>query len=94
MHKGHFQVSRGMTVRGGRRQSICHPALHMSQRKTREFQTQLLHYFSKSDNKSNHHQHLMFVKRTLTYLAVNIIRYRRGRDSGGEGGRGEVSIRL
>jgi len=24
--------------------------------KTREFQTQLLHYFSKSDNKSNHHQ--------------------------------------
>jgi len=23
--------------------------------KTREFQTQLLHYFSKSDNKSNHH---------------------------------------
>jgi len=26
------------------------------ERKTREFQTQLLHYFSKSDNKSNHHQ--------------------------------------
>jgi len=25
------------------------------ERKTREFQTQLLHYFSKSDNKSNHH---------------------------------------
>jgi len=24
-------------------------------KKTREFQTQLLHYFSKSDNKSNHH---------------------------------------
>jgi hypothetical protein len=24
--------------------------------KTREFQTQLLHYFSKGDNKSNHHQ--------------------------------------
>ena len=24
--------------------------------KTREFQTQLLHYFSKSDNKSNHYQ--------------------------------------
>jgi len=23
--------------------------------KTREFQTQLLHYFSRSDNKSNHH---------------------------------------
>ena len=27
-------------------------------RKTKEFQTQLLHYFSKSDNKSNHH-HLL-----------------------------------
>ena len=25
--------------------------------KTRKFQTQLLHYFSKSDNKSNHHLH-------------------------------------
>ena len=27
----------------------------ISTEKTREFQTQLLHYFSKSDNKSNHH---------------------------------------
>jgi len=28
----------------------------LHKKKTREFQTQLLHYFSKSDNKSNHHQ--------------------------------------
>ena len=35
-------------------------------------------------------KHFMFVKRTLTYLAVNIIiQWRRGQDSGGEGGRGE-----
>jgi len=27
MHRGHFQVPCGMTVRGGRRQSICHPVL-------------------------------------------------------------------
>jgi len=31
----------------------------------------------------------MFVKRTLIYLAVNIIRWRRGQDIGGGGGRGE-----
>jgi len=34
-------------------------------------------------------KHFMFVKRTLTYLAVNIIWWRRGQDSGGEGGREE-----
>jgi len=34
-------------------------------------------------------KHLMFVKRTLTYLVVNIVRWRRGQDSGGEGGRRE-----
>jgi len=34
-------------------------------------------------------KHFMFVKRTLTYLVVNIIWWRRGQDSGGEGGRGE-----
>jgi len=34
-------------------------------------------------------KHLIFVKRTLTYLAVIVIRWRRGQDSGGEGGRGE-----
>ena len=34
-------------------------------------------------------KHFMFVKWTLTYLAVNIIWWRRGQDSGGEGGRGE-----
>jgi len=32
------------------------PMILRSLLKTREFQTQLLHYFSKSDNKSNHHQ--------------------------------------
>jgi len=31
-HMGHFQVPVGMVVRGGRRQFICHPSLHMSQR--------------------------------------------------------------
>jgi len=34
-------------------------------------------------------ENFMFVKWTLTYLAVNIIRWRRGQDNGGEGGRGE-----
>jgi len=34
-------------------------------------------------------KNFMFVKRTLTYLAVNISQWRRGQDSGGEGGRGE-----
>jgi len=33
------------------------PLIEASKEKTREFQTQLLHYFSKSDNKSNHHHH-------------------------------------
>ena len=32
VHKGHFHIPGGMVVRGGRRQSICQPALHMSQR--------------------------------------------------------------
>jgi len=31
------------------------PLIEVKEEKTREFQTQLLHYFSKSDNKSNHH---------------------------------------
>jgi len=31
----------------------------------------------------------MFVKQTLTYLAVNIILWMRGQDSGGGGGGGE-----
>jgi len=66
VHEGHFQVRCGMVVRGGRRQSMCHPALHISQR-----------------------EHFMFVKRTLSCLAVNITWWRRGQDSGGEGGRGE-----
>jgi len=36
-------------------------------------------------------KHFMFVKQTLTYLAVtrNVIQWRRGQDSGEEGGRGE-----
>jgi len=46
------------------RRQTCQSLIFMSQKtgaelmnsqKTREFQTQLLHYFSKSDNKSNHH---------------------------------------
>jgi len=32
VHKVHFHIPAGMVVRGGRRQSICQPALHMSQR--------------------------------------------------------------
>jgi len=32
VHKEHFHIPAGMVVRGGRRQSICQPALHMSQR--------------------------------------------------------------
>jgi len=36
------------------------PLIEARQNKTREFQTQLQHYFSKSDNKSNyHHLHLV-----------------------------------
>jgi len=31
------------------------PFIEARKEKTREFQTQLLHYFSKSDNESNHH---------------------------------------
>ena len=31
-HKGHFQIPTEMVLRGGRRQSICQPALHISQR--------------------------------------------------------------
>jgi len=35
------------------RHSLC----EARQKKTRQFQTQLLHYFCKSDNKSNHHHY-------------------------------------
>ena len=31
-YEGHFQIPAGMLVRGGRRQSICKPALHIPQR--------------------------------------------------------------
>jgi len=34
VHKGHFYIPAGMVVRGGRRQSICQPALHMQPYKT------------------------------------------------------------
>ena len=35
---------------------VCiHTLIHTHKLKTRVFQTQLLHYFSKSDNKSNYH---------------------------------------
>jgi len=33
-HRGHFQSPRGIVERGGRRQSIWHAALHMSQKST------------------------------------------------------------
>jgi len=34
VHKGpgHFHIPGGMVVRGGSKESICQPALHMSQR--------------------------------------------------------------
>ena len=38
--------------------------------KTREFQTQLLHYFSKSDNKSNHHHVGAFCLFVLSNLST------------------------
>jgi len=37
-------------------------------------------------------EHLMFVKWTLTYLAVSIIRGRGEQGSGGEGGRGGYRV--
>ena len=40
------------------------PLIEARQEKTREFQTQLLHYLSKSDNKSNHHHYIPFSKFT------------------------------
>jgi len=43
VHKGPFHIPAGIVVRGGRRQSICQPALHMSQRsffpRQRDFDT-------------------------------------------------------
>jgi len=38
-------------------------------KKTREFQTQLLHYFSKSDNKSNHH-HVVHTTHSLSAVVI------------------------
>jgi len=67
VHRGHFQVPIGMVLNGGGRQSICHSAIHMSQRSK---------------------EHFMFVKWTLTYLAVSNIQVRGEQDSDGEGGRG------
>ena len=32
VHKGHDQLGRGTTTRGGIRQSMCHPALQVSHR--------------------------------------------------------------
>ena len=52
------------------RHSLC----EARQEKTREIQTQLLHYFSKSDNKSNHHHYVtcefccMFSRYTISRL--------------------------
>jgi len=49
------------------------PLIEARKEKTREFQTQLLHYFSKSDNKSNHHHqaHLLKVLCLLAILSRN-----------------------
>jgi len=36
----------------------CSARVGSREEKTRKFQTQSLHYFSKCDNKSNHHHHI------------------------------------
>jgi len=41
--------------------SLFHLPRPLTSPKTREFQAQLLHYFSKSDNKSNHHHLLLLL---------------------------------
>jgi len=45
----------------------------MNEEKTREFQTQLLHYFSKSDNKSNHHHNESFDAYLEQFLSCDLI---------------------
>jgi len=46
------------------------PLIEVRQEKTKEFQTQLLHYFSKSDNKSNHHHHCPCLTSLQSVLSV------------------------
>jgi len=43
VHKGHFHNLAGMVVRGRRRQSMCQPALHMSQRSIFSLSNDLCH---------------------------------------------------
>ena len=51
-----------------------HALVHTN--KTREFQTQLLHYFSKSDNKSNpHHTHILIYIYIYIYIHTYIYIY-------------------
>ena len=42
---------------------------------TREFKTQLLHYFSKSDNKCNHHQEFIRINNTHTATHCNTMQH-------------------
>ena len=32
VHKGHFHIPAGMVARGGRRQAMCQPALHLTEK--------------------------------------------------------------
>jgi len=53
--------------------------------KTREFQTQLLHYFSKSDNKSNHHHQpaTQLPQRRIQVVCINMVARKRLTESNG-----------
>jgi len=51
-----FPNSTNSTDRSHKYSGFASTLLQKVKLKTIEFQTQLLHYFSKSDNKSNHHQ--------------------------------------
>ena len=52
---------------------VCgHVYMNIIKKKTREFQTQLLHYFSKSDNKSNHHHHMHVCMYLYIYAFIHM----------------------
>jgi len=62
--------------------ACCENSILSNMFKTREFQTQLLHYFSKNDNESNHHclsgathcvqlQHTTAHRNTLQHIATH-----------------------
>jgi len=88
VHKGHFHIPTGMVVRVGGGQSICQPALHMSQRSI---------FFRQRDLYVTE-EHFFFVKGTLTYLALGILGERAAigvgeglyGPRGGAGGAGEA----